>query len=51
MQYIEKISERGEKYIELAYEDGRISLIPVNPLNADYQDYLRFIAGNDLETI
>lgn len=49
MKYTEKRSERGEIYIELAFDDGRISLIPSDPANSDYQRYLRWLENPDAD--
>ena len=49
MKYTEKTTERGEIYIELTFDDGRISLIPNDPANSDYQRYLRWLENPDDE--
>jgi len=47
MNYKEIENDRGETYIELSYEDGRVSHIPCDPANSDYQTYLRWLNGED----
>ncbi len=47
--YIKKVSALNYEYIERINEDGSISLIPEDPANSDYQEYLKWLENPNAE--
>jgi len=40
-------NQLGEEYIEMQTPEGIISFVPINPANADYQEYLKSLNEAD----
>jgi hypothetical protein len=49
MKYVPYESESGNSFIKLENEDGSVSCIPTDPVNSDYQRYLRWLENPDAE--
>lgn len=45
-QYTIKEDENGAQYVELVEGDS-LTIIPINPANSHYQDYLVWLAAQD----
>jgi len=41
INYTEKASSMGDKYIQADLDDGSTLFIPLDPANSDYQRYLK----------